>query len=40
MSVSCDCCVVLGRDLCYEMITSPEESYRLWCVVVCELETS
>ena len=22
------------------MITRPEESYRLWCVVVCDLETS
>jgi len=21
------------------MITRPEESYRLWCVVVCDLET-
>jgi hypothetical protein len=25
--------------LCYELITCPEESYRLWCVVVCDLET-
>ena len=23
-----------------ELITRPEESYRLWCVVVCDLETS
>ena len=23
-----------------ELITHPEESYRLWCVVVCDLETS
>ena len=22
------------------MIAVPEESYRLWCVVVCDLETS
>ena len=29
-----------GRDLCDELITRPEESYRLWCVVVCDLETS
>jgi hypothetical protein len=29
-----------GRGLCDEMITRPEESYRLWCVVVCDLETS
>jgi hypothetical protein len=24
----------------FELITRPEESYRLWCVVVCDLETS
>jgi hypothetical protein len=24
-----------GRGLCDELITLPEESYRLWCVVVC-----
>ena len=29
-----------GRGLCDELITPPEESYRLWCVVVCDLETS
>jgi len=29
-----------GRVLCYELITRPEESYRLCCVVVCDLETS
>jgi len=28
-----------GRGLCDELITRPEESYRLWCVV-CDLETS
>ena len=28
-----------GRDLCDELITRPDESYRLWCVVVCDLET-
>ena len=28
-----------GRGLCEELITRPEESYRLWCVVVCDLET-
>ena len=26
--------------LCDELITRPEESYRLCCVVVCDLETS
>ena len=29
-----------GRGLCDELITHTEESYRLWCVVVCDLETS
>jgi len=27
-----------GRSLCDELITRPEESYRLCCVVVCDLE--
>ena len=34
------CCELSGRGLCDELITRPEESYRLWCVVVCDLETS
>jgi len=38
MSVCCECCVLSGRGLCDELITSPDESYRLWCVV-CDLET-
>ena len=29
-----------GRGLCDELITRPEHSYRLCCVVVCDLETS
>jgi len=29
-----------GSGLCDELITRPEESYRLCCVVVCDLETS
>ena len=29
-----------GRGLCDELITCPEESYRLWRIVVCDLETS
>jgi len=29
-----------GRGLCDELITRPEESYRLCCVVVYDLETS
>jgi len=32
--------VLSGRGLCDELITRPEESYRLWCVDVCDLETS
>ena len=27
-----------GRGRCDELITCPEESYRLWYVVVCDLE--
>ena len=38
--VCCECCVLSGRSLCDELITRPEGSYRLWCVVVCDLETS
>jgi hypothetical protein len=40
MSVCCECCVFSGRDLCDSLVASPQQSYRLWCVVVCELETS
>ena len=40
MFVCCECCVLSGRGLCDELITRPEESYRLWCVVVYDLETS
>ena len=40
MSVYCECCMLSGRSLCDGLITRPEESYRLWCVVVCDLETS
>jgi len=32
--------VLSGRGLCDEPITRPEESYRLCCAVVCDLETS
>ena len=38
--VCCECRVLSGRGLCDELITRPEESYRLWCVVVRDLETS
>jgi hypothetical protein len=30
--------VLSGTGLCDKLITRPEEFYRLWCVVVCELE--
>ena len=33
MFVCCKSCVLSGRGLCDELITRPEESYRLWCVV-------
>ena len=38
--VCCECRVLSGRGLCDELITRPEESQRLCCVVVCDLETS
>ena len=40
MIVCFECRVLSGRGLCDELITLPPESYRLWCVVVCNLETS
>jgi hypothetical protein len=30
--------VLSGRGLCDELITRQEESYRPWCVIVCNLE--
>ena len=38
MFTCCECCVLSGRGLCDGLITRPKESYRLWCVVVCDLE--
>jgi len=38
--VCCECCVLSGRGLCEELITRPEESYPLWCVVLCNLDNS
>jgi len=35
--LSCECCVLSGRGLCGKMITRPEEFYRLWCIVLCDL---
>ena len=40
MDVCWECCVLSGRSLCDKLTTRPEKSYRLWCVVVCDLETS
>jgi len=37
-SFSCECCVLSDRGLCDGLITRPEKSYRLWCVVVCDLQ--
>ena len=33
-------CVLSGRSLCDRPIPRPEESYWLWCVLVCDLVTS
>jgi len=40
MSVCWEWCVLSGRNLCDALITRPQESCRLWCVVVCDLETA
>jgi hypothetical protein len=32
--------VLSDRGLCDELITGPVESYRMWCVVGCDLDTS
>jgi hypothetical protein len=32
------CCVLSGRGFCDELITRLEKSYRMWCIVVCDLE--
>ena len=40
MFVCCECCVLSGRGFCDGLITRPEKSCRLWCVVVCDLETT
>jgi len=38
--VSCECYGLSGRGVCVGLITRQEESYRLWSVVMCDLETS
>jgi hypothetical protein len=35
-----ECCVLTGRGLWDERLTCPEETYRLWCFVLRDLETS
>jgi len=40
MPVCCECCMLSGRGLCDEVITRPEGSYGLWCVVVYDIESS
>jgi hypothetical protein len=40
MFFCCECCVLSGGGLCDGLITSLEESYRLWRVVVCDQGTS
>jgi hypothetical protein len=40
MEICCEYCVLSGRGLCDGLITRPEDSYRLWRVVVCDLGTS
>ena len=39
-SVCCECCVLSSRGLCDGLITRPEESYRMCCFAVCDLEAS
>jgi hypothetical protein len=39
MFFGCACCVLSGRGLRDDLNTLPEESYRLWRVVVCDQET-
>ena len=36
----CPLWVLSGRGHCDELITRPEESYRLWCVLACDFGTS
>ena len=39
MPICFECCVLSSRGLGDELITRPEDFYRLWRVV-CDLETS
>ena len=40
MSVCCKLRAFSARGLFDELLTRPEESYRLWCVVMCDIEMS
>jgi hypothetical protein len=40
MSACCECCVLSGRGLYDGLVTRPEETYRKWCVVLRDLESS
>jgi hypothetical protein len=40
MDVCLLCCLLSGRGLCDGVITRPEESYRVWCVIKCDREAS
>ena len=33
MTVSCECCMLSGRGLCDGLISRPEKSSRVWCVI-------
>ena len=39
MSVASESCVLSGRGLCDGPISRPEDSYRLCCIITCDLET-
>ena len=40
MFICCECCVWSSRGLCNGLITRPEKSYRLRCVVAYDQGTS
>ena len=40
MFVCCECCVLSGRDICDGLITRTGEFYRMWRVVVSDIEIS
>ena len=40
ISVFCESSVLSGRDLGDGPIPRPEESYRLWCIIMCDPEPS